>query len=89
VIDLLLQQTLYIRGAWLKTGTDGKRSSFVRLSGAPSIQTTTARGRTDFSIGLKQQTLLSIHGMIRSHLATTLLKFQQETEYQEQQELKQ
>jgi hypothetical protein len=46
---------LVYRGAWLKTGieSDNKRSSFVRLSGGPSIQTTTARGRTDFSIGLK------------------------------------
>jgi DNA/RNA endonuclease YhcR with UshA esterase domain len=54
--DRLISATnLVYRGAWLKTGveSDNKRSSFVRLSGAPSIQTTTARGRTDFSIGLK------------------------------------
>jgi hypothetical protein len=50
---LIIATDLVYKGAWLKTGTDGKRSSFVRLSGAPSIQTTTARGRTDFSIGLK------------------------------------
>jgi hypothetical protein len=54
--DRLISATnLVYRGAWLKTGieSDNKRSSFVRLSGAPNIQTTTARGRTDFSIGLK------------------------------------
>jgi hypothetical protein len=54
--DRLIAATdLVYRGAWLKTGieSDNKRSSFVRLSGGPSIQTTTARGRTDFSIGLK------------------------------------
>lgn len=52
---LIAATNLVYRGAWLKTGieSDNKRSSFVRLSGAPSIQTTTARGRTDFSIGLK------------------------------------
>jgi hypothetical protein len=52
---LIFATNLVYRGAWLKTGieSDNKRSSFVRLSGAPSIQTTTARGRTDFSIGLK------------------------------------
>ena len=50
---LILATDLVYKGAWLKTGTNGKRSSFVRLSGSPEIQTTTARGRTDFSIGLK------------------------------------
>ena len=54
--DRLISATnLVYRGAWLKTGieSDNKRSSFVRLSGAPNIQTVTARGRTNFSIGLK------------------------------------
>jgi hypothetical protein len=50
---LIIATDLVYKGAWLKTGSDGKRASFVRLSGAPQIQTTTARGRTDFSIGLK------------------------------------
>ena len=52
---LIAATNLVYRGAWLKTGIDpdNKRSSFVRLSGSPSIQTVTARGRTDFSIGLK------------------------------------
>jgi hypothetical protein len=54
--DRLISATnLVYKGEWLKTGadSDNKRSSFVRLNGAPNIQTTTARGRTDFSIGLK------------------------------------
>jgi hypothetical protein len=52
--DRLIAATdLVYKGAWLKTGTDGKRSSFVRLSGAPQIETVSARGRTDFTIGLK------------------------------------
>lgn len=52
---LIAATNLVYRGAWLKTGidSDNKRSSFVRLSGAPEIQTINARGRTDFSIGLK------------------------------------
>lgn len=52
---LITATNLVYQGAWLKTGiaSDNKRSSFVRLSGAPQIQTVTARGRTDFSIGLK------------------------------------
>jgi hypothetical protein len=52
---LIAATNLVYRGEWLKTGieSDNKRSSFVRLSGGPNIQTTTARGRTDFSIGLK------------------------------------
>jgi hypothetical protein len=50
---LIIATDLVYKGAWLKTGSDGKRASFVRLSGAPEIQTVTARGRTDFSIGLK------------------------------------
>jgi hypothetical protein len=50
---LIAATNLVYRGAWLKTGSDGKRASFVRLSGAPEIETVTARGRTDFSFGLK------------------------------------
>lgn len=50
---LIMATDLVYKGAWLKTGTDGRRSSFVRLSGSPEIETVTARGRTDFSIGLK------------------------------------
>jgi hypothetical protein len=50
---LIVATDLVYKGAWLKTGSDGKRASFVRLSGAPEIQTVSARGRTDFSFGLK------------------------------------
>jgi hypothetical protein len=50
---LVAATNLVYRGAWLKTGGDAKRASFVRLSGAPQIQTMSARGRTEFSIGLK------------------------------------
>ncbi len=52
---LIAATNLVYRGAWLKTGieSDNKRSSFVRLSGAPQITTANARGRTNFSIGLK------------------------------------
>lgn len=50
---LIAATNLVYRGAWLKTGSDGKRASFVRLSGTPMINTVSARGRTDFSIGLK------------------------------------
>jgi hypothetical protein len=54
--DRLISATdLVYKGAWLKTGiaSDNKRSSFVRLSGSPQIATVNARGRTEFSIGLK------------------------------------
>ncbi len=54
--DRLIKATdLVYKGAWLKTGLqeNNKRASFVRLSGAPQIQTVTARGKTEFSIGLK------------------------------------
>jgi len=52
--DRLIAATdLVYKGAWLKTGVNNKRASFVRLSGAPQIQTVTARGKTEFSIGLK------------------------------------
>jgi hypothetical protein len=52
---LIAATNLVYKGAWLKTGTasDNKRSSFVRLSGQPEIRTVQARGRTDFTIGLK------------------------------------
>ncbi len=50
----LISATSLVRsGAWLKTNESPTRASFVRLSGKPSIQTVNARGRTDFSIGLR------------------------------------
>lgn len=52
--DRLVEATnLVYRGVWLKTGTNPLRASFCRLSGSVEIQTTTARGRTEFSIGLR------------------------------------
>jgi DNA/RNA endonuclease YhcR with UshA esterase domain len=52
--DRLIEATnLVYKGAWLITGTDPKRASFVRLSGDIEIETTNARGRTEFSIGLR------------------------------------
>lgn len=44
---------LVYRGVWLKTGNDPIRASFVRLSGEVNIDTTNARGRTNFEIGLR------------------------------------
>lgn len=50
---LIYATNLVYQGAYLKTGIANKRASFVRLSGAPEIQTVNAKGRVDFSIGLK------------------------------------
>jgi hypothetical protein len=44
---------LVYKGAWLKTGNDPIRASFVRLSGSVEIDTRNARGRTEFEIGLR------------------------------------
>jgi hypothetical protein len=41
------------KGAWLKFNENPTRAVFVRLSGQPNIDTVNARGRIDFSIGLK------------------------------------
>ena len=52
--DTLIGATNLVRqGAWLVTDEDPSRAAFVRLSGQPTIQTTNARGRTDFQIPLK------------------------------------
>lgn len=51
---LLNAASLVYRGAWLVVNeTPVKKGTFVRLSGRPEINTVSARGRTDFSIGLK------------------------------------
>ncbi len=44
---------LVYSGGWLKTSENPTKASFVRLSGDVSIETVNARGRTDFSIGLR------------------------------------
>lgn len=50
---LIEATSLVYQGAWLKTVENPTRASYVRLSGRPSIASTTARGRIDFSIGLR------------------------------------
>ena len=45
---------LVYTGGWLKTDEGSYiKASYVRLSGDPEIQTVNARGRTEFSIGLR------------------------------------
>lgn len=51
--SLIEATNLVYTGAWLKTNENPTRASYVRLSGRPSISTVNARGRTDFSIGLR------------------------------------
>jgi len=53
--DKLIKATDLVRkGDWLVVKESPvPKASFVRLSGAPNIETTKARGRTDFSIGFK------------------------------------
>lgn len=52
--DKLIQETdLVYVGGWLKTNENPTKASYVRLSGQPDIQTVNARGRTEFSIGLR------------------------------------
>jgi len=52
--DALIRATsLVYTGAWLRTAENPPRASYVRLSGRPEIQTVNARGRTEFSIGLR------------------------------------
>lgn len=50
---LVAAADLVYRGAWLKTGTNPVRASWVRLSGGVQVDTVRARGRTQFSIGLR------------------------------------
>lgn len=50
----LIQNTdLVYVGDWLKTNENPTKASYVRLSGRPEITTVNARGRTEFSIGLR------------------------------------
>jgi hypothetical protein len=50
---LIAATNLVYKGAWLKTGNDPIRASFVRLAGDVDINTVNARGRTEFSIPLR------------------------------------
>ena len=45
--------SLVYEGAWLVVEETPAKAAFVRLSGQPQIRSVSARGRTDFSIGLK------------------------------------
>lgn len=51
--ELIEATSLVYEGAWLKTVENPTKASYVRLSGRPSITSTTPRGRIDFSIGLR------------------------------------
>jgi len=52
--DKLIKNTdLVYVGDWLRTNENPTKASYVRLSGRPEIKTVNARGRTEFSIGLK------------------------------------
>ena len=44
---------LVYSGGWLKTDESPTKACWVRLSGEPKIETVNARGRTEFSIGLR------------------------------------
>jgi hypothetical protein len=41
------------KGGWLLVAEDPAKAAFVRLSGRPEVSNTNARGRIDFSIGLR------------------------------------
>jgi hypothetical protein len=52
--DKLIKNTdLVYVGDWLRTNENPTKASYVRLSGRPEIKTVNARGRTEFSIGLR------------------------------------
>jgi hypothetical protein len=50
---LIEAANLVYRGGLLVVNEEPAKSAFVRLSGSPDIKTVTARGRTEFSIGLR------------------------------------
>lgn len=50
---LIEATSLVYTNAWLYVNENPTKASRVRLSGKPSIQTVNARGRTEFSIGLR------------------------------------
>ena len=51
--ELIEATSLVYEGAWLKTVEDPTKAAYVRLSGRPNIASVNARGRIDFSIGLR------------------------------------
>jgi len=50
---LIANTDLVYVGDWLRTNENPTKASYVRLSGRPEITTVNARGRTEFSIGLR------------------------------------
>ena len=50
---LVAQINLVRQGGWLRTNENPIKASWVRLSGEPNFETVNARGRIDFSIGLR------------------------------------
>jgi len=50
---LIANTDLVYVGDWLRTNENPTKASYVRLSGRPEINTVNARGRTEFSIGLR------------------------------------
>lgn len=50
---LIAAINLVRKSAWLRTNEEPTRAAKVRLSGRPVIFTTNARGRTEFSVGLR------------------------------------
>lgn len=58
---LISTLNLVREGAWLKTSEDPTRQAYVRLTGRPQIQTVNARGRTEFSVGLRAADPIKYH----------------------------
>ena len=50
---LVTATNLVYSGAWLKTNESPIKASYVRLSGEPKFESVSARGRIEFSIGLR------------------------------------
>lgn len=50
---LVTATNLVYSGAWLKTNESPIKASWVRLSGEPKFESVSARGRIEFSIGLR------------------------------------
>ena len=50
---LVTATNLVYSGGWLKTNESPTKASWVRLSGEPKFESVTARGRIEFSIGLR------------------------------------
>ena len=58
---LITAINLVRKGGWLRTAENPTKAAFVRLSGRPQIRTINARGKTEFSIGLKAADPIKYH----------------------------